>query len=80
MTGTRLEIAKIIGLGDLVDLGGLLPLVDGDGELLDLVFEPTLPRRHFNRHAPEESGKIAQGIGPLRNLVEIGRASCRERV
>src|SRR5215471_6293606 len=70
VTGTRLEISEIVGLRDLVDLGGLFPLVDGDGELLDLVFEPTLPRRHFNRHAPEESGKIAQGVGPLHDLVK----------
>ena len=70
MTGTRLEISKIIGLRDLVDLSGLFPLVDCDGELLDLVFEPTLLRRHFNRHALEESSKIAQSIGPLRDLVE----------
>src|SRR5215216_6660862 len=70
MTGASLEVPEIVRLRDLVDLGGPLLLVDGDGESLDLVLNPTLPRRDFDPHALEEPGKIAEWVETLRNFVE----------
>src|SRR5678815_4765699 len=73
MTGTDLEIPEVVGISNLLDLSGLLPFVDGDGQLLDLVFEPALPRRDFHCHALEKPGEITKGVGPLSNLVETLR-------
>src|SRR6187397_396680 len=79
--GPRLQRLKVVRLGDLGDLGGLSLLVNGDHELLDLGAQPAFTGGHFDAHALEESGQVAERVGACADVVQaLGReSSCFHR-
>src|SRR6476646_9820319 len=57
-----LEVAEVVGVGDLGDLLGSAGLVDLDAELLDLGLQAPLAREDLARHPLEDPRELAERV------------------